>query len=88
MTFFTICYCAGGISISLLASNFWPYAVEFYENVSDVDEVFNTVASYIMSSNIRYVAAVVAVSLSNYQVGFKFGNHRTLRSFLIYRKVL
>ena len=66
MIIFSICYCAGGISVSLLAGIFWPYAVEFYENVKDEDEVFNVISSYILSSNICSAATAVAVSLSTY----------------------
>ena len=65
MIFFSICYCAGGICVSLLAAKFWPYAVEFYENVQDEDEVFDTIARYLMSSNICSIAAGVTVSSRN-----------------------
>ena len=52
----------GGVCTSILASSSWPYAVEMYRDVKDVDEVYGTIMSHLLSSNIIIAAAVVAVS--------------------------
>jgi hypothetical protein len=52
----------GGICSSVLAGSSWPYAVEMYRNVKHVDEMYGTIMSYLVSSNIIKAAVVVAVS--------------------------
>ena len=52
----------GGICTSILAGSSWPYAVEMYKPVKDMDEIYGTIMNYLVSSNIITAASVVAVS--------------------------